>query len=305
MRHAVLEQARNRLALILVVFFVPLWLTLAYRVLPSDPVRFFLRAADRPVDLDADTVTQLSGALHAIALIVGFMMFLAASRAAEFDHRLVIAGYPRLCLVLARSGVLLLTAALTAGYATTWVCVFYRPERLDVMVGAFTVGALAYGGVGILLAAVLRSELAGMFVVIMVSFVDLSLQNPVANPAADSPMLKWLPAYGAMQAAVSAVDLTLIPWRQLLLGLCWSAGLTMAGLAAFTVRTSRRTIPHALLHCAELPRRATGLVRRRFLPRPASRRHSRAAASDPTPPSPKGAPCSLPTVREPKSTTRN
>ncbi|MEU9576413.1 polyprenyl diphosphate synthase [Streptomyces chilikensis] len=246
-RHAVLEQARNRLALTLVVFFIPLWLTLAYRVLPGDPVRFFLRAAGRPVNLDANTVTQLSGGLHAIALIVGFMMFLAASRSAEFDHRLVLAGYPRLCLLLARSGVLLLTAALTAGYATAWVCVFHRPERLDVMAGAFMVGALTYGGVGILLAALLRSELAGMFVVIMVSFIDLGLQNPVANPAADSPLLRLMPAYGAMQAAVSAVDLTLVPWRHLLLGLGWSAGLTVAGLAAFTARTSRRTLKQTLL----------------------------------------------------------
>ncbi|THA65745.1 di-trans,poly-cis-decaprenylcistransferase [Streptomyces sp. A0642] len=246
-RHAALEQARNRLALVLVLFFVPLWLTLAYQVLPSDPVRFFLRAADQPVALGANTVSQLSGGLHSLALIVGFMMFLAASRSAEFDHRMVLAGYPRICLLLARSTVLLLTAALTASYATAWVCFFYRPERLDVLAAAFMVGALTYGGVGILLAALLRSELAGMFAVIMLSFIDLTLQNPVANPSADSPLLKWLPAYGAMQSAVSAVDLTHTPWRHLLLGLCWSAGLTAAGLAAFTARTSRRTITQRLL----------------------------------------------------------
>ncbi|MFE4334046.1 polyprenyl diphosphate synthase [Streptomyces sp. NPDC056831] len=247
MRHAALEQARNRLALVLVLFFVPLWLTLAYQVLPRDPVRFFLRAADQPVVLGANTVSQLSGGLHSLALIVGFMMFLAASRSAEFDHRMVLAGYPRICLLLARSVVLLLTAALTAGYATAWVCFFYQPARLDVMTAAFMVGALTYGGVGILLAAVLRSELAGMFAVIMVSFLDLTLQNPVANPSADSPLLKWLPAYGAMQSAVSAVDLTHTPWRHLLLGLCWSAGLTATGLAAFTVRTSQRTLTQRLL----------------------------------------------------------
>lgn len=262
-RHALLEQARNRLALVLVVFFVPLWLTLAYRILPSDPVRFYLRAADDSVLLDANTVTQLSGGLHAIALIVGFMMFLATSRSAEFDHRLVLAGYPRVCVLLARNVVLLLTAALTAGYATAWVCVYYQPERVDVMVGALLVGALTYGGAGILLAAVLRSELAGMFVVIMVSFVDLTLQNPVANPAADSPVLKWLPAYGGMQSAVSAVDLHQVPWQHLLLGLCWSAGLTAAGLAAFTLRTGRRTSM-----TRALPRpRASGQTTRPLAPR--------------------------------------
>lgn len=116
-RHAAMEQDRNRLAPAQVVFFVPLWLTLAFRVLPSGPVRFFPRAADRPVNLDANTMTQLSGALHALALIVGFMMFPAASRSAEFDHRLVIAG-PRVCLLPAHGDVLLLTAALAARYAT-------------------------------------------------------------------------------------------------------------------------------------------------------------------------------------------
>ncbi|MGI5372659.1 polyprenyl diphosphate synthase [Streptomyces iakyrus] len=241
LHHAALEQARNRLALVLVVGFIPLWLTLAYRVLPTEPVRFFLRAASRPVNLEANTVTQVGGGLHAIALIVGFMLFLATSRSAEFDYRLVLAGYPRVCLLLARTGVLLLAAALSAGYATAWMCVFHQPERLDVMAGALLVGALTYGGVGILLAALLRSELAGMFVVIMVSLVDLSLQSPILNPAADSPTLKWLPAYGAMQSAVSAIDLNLTPWCHLLLGLCWSAGLTAAGLVAFAVRTGHHT----------------------------------------------------------------
>ncbi|MFI9045762.1 polyprenyl diphosphate synthase [Streptomyces sp. NPDC053427] len=238
--HAVLEQARNRLALVLVIFFVPLWLTLAYQVLPDAPVRFHLRAADRLLSLDANTLTQLSGALHSITLIVGFMMFLATRRAAEFDHRLVTAGYPRTCLLLAKNAVLLLTATLAAGYATAGVCLFWRPERLDVMAAALTVGALTYGGGGILLAALLRSELAGMFVVIMVSLIDLTLQNPVANPSADSPVLRWLPAYGAMQSAVAAADTDLVPWRHLLLGLCWAAGLALAGLAVFALRTGRR-----------------------------------------------------------------
>lgn len=57
-----------------------------------------------------------------------------------------------------------------------------------------------------MLAALLRSELAGMFLVIMASFVDVSLQNPIANAGADSPVLRWLPTYGAMQSAVVAAD---------------------------------------------------------------------------------------------------
>ncbi|WP_370076689.1 ABC transporter permease [Streptacidiphilus sp. MAP12-16] len=241
LRFALLEQLRNRLALVLVVFFVPLWLSLAYNVTAQTPVRFFVRAADRSMTLDGNVLTQLSGALHALALIVGFMMFLATSQSADFDHRLVMAGYPRLCLVLAKYTALLATAAAVAAYATAWVRAFWQPEETGLLAAALFVGALIYGGVGIMLAAVLRSELAGMFLVIMVSFIDVGVQNPIANPVADSPALRYLPTYGAMQSAVTAAGLHLLPWRFLALGLCWAVGTAAVGTGAFAVRTRRRT----------------------------------------------------------------
>jgi hypothetical protein len=42
-RFALVEQARNRLALVLVVFFVPLWTTLAFEVVAPAPLRFYVR----------------------------------------------------------------------------------------------------------------------------------------------------------------------------------------------------------------------------------------------------------------------
>ncbi|MFI6098116.1 hypothetical protein ACIA8G_21360 [Lentzea sp. NPDC051213] len=38
----------------------------------------------------------------------------------------------------------------------------------------------------------------------MISIVDVTLQNPIPNPAADSDLLRVLPSYGAMQAATAA-----------------------------------------------------------------------------------------------------
>ncbi|WP_271208601.1 phytoene/squalene synthase family protein, partial [Streptomyces poonensis] len=238
--HAVLEQSRNRSALVLAVFFVPLWLCLAHLVLPADPVLFLLRAADRPVRLDANAVAELSGALHSLTLVVGFMMFLSTSRSAVFYRRLATAGCPRSCLVPAQGSVLLMWAAPTAAYATAWVCFFRQPERVDVLAAALCVGALVYGAAGILLATLTRSELAGLFTVTVVGFVDLTLQNPVANSCADSPVVRLLPAYGAMQSAVSAVSTGGTPWEHLLLGLWWAAVLSLAALVVFTARTGGR-----------------------------------------------------------------
>ncbi|GAA2248986.1 hypothetical protein GCM10010145_15450 [Streptomyces ruber] len=246
-RYAVREQARNRAALVPAVLIVPLWLGLAHLVLPADPVRFPLRAADRTVRLAANEVAGLSGALHSLTLVVGFMMFLSTSRCAVFYGHLARAGCPRACLAPAQGSVLLLWAVSAAGYATAWVCVFGRPERIDVpaLALALCVGALVYGAAGVLLASVTRSEAAGLFMVTSVGFVDLTLQNPVAGPWADAPLLSLLPAYGAMQSAVAAVGTGGTPWRHLLLGMGWAAALSLAGLLVPAVRARGRGGPPA------------------------------------------------------------
>ena len=102
-RFALLDQVRNRLALVILVVFIPMWTMLAYRLTASTPVPFFVRPAGRTVMVPANTLSQITGALQAIALIVGFMMFVATARSAPFDRRLVQAGYPWIGLAMARS----------------------------------------------------------------------------------------------------------------------------------------------------------------------------------------------------------
>ncbi|OEJ22075.1 hypothetical protein AR457_39985 [Streptomyces agglomeratus] len=253
-RFALIEQLRNRLALVIVVFFVPVWITLTYTVTADDPVRFHLRPADRSITMDGNVITQTSGALHSLALIVGFMMFIATARSAPFDRRLVQAGYPRLCLALAKFIALVLAAAAAAAYGTAWMRVYWHPQQLLLLAVGLLVGALIYGGIGVMLAAVVRSELAGMFLVIMISFVDLALQNPIVNPASDSALLRYLPAYGAMQTAVTAGALHLVPWHELALGTAWAIGMVTAGMTAFALRSrSRRANNTRPVAAAESP----------------------------------------------------
>src|SRR6202011_6292757 len=97
------------------------------------------------------------------------------------------------------------------GYAPAWMQLYWRPQQLVLLAASLFLGALIYGGIGIMLAAVLRGELAGMFLLIMVSFVDLGLQNPIATPVAASPVVRALAAYGAMQCAITSVGLRLVP----------------------------------------------------------------------------------------------
>lgn len=242
-RFALIEQARNRLALTLLVFFIPLQLLVAYRVAVATQVPFYIGAASQSVNVDARSLAQITIALQTNALIVGFMMFTATARSAPFDRRLAQAGYPRLCLVLAKVTSLVLAAASVGVCTTAWMQLYWRPQQPVLLMASLSIGALVYGGIGIMLAAVLRSELAAMFLLIMTSIIDIGLQNPILNMAgAGRHLLSILPAYGPMQSAITTVGQRQVPWSYLALGFCWAAGTSAAGITTFVVRTrSRRT----------------------------------------------------------------
>lgn len=244
LRFALIEQARNRLALLILVLFVPLWTTLAFTVVASAPLRFRIRPVGRTVVMDGNILLQINGALQALSLVIAFMMFVATVRSAPFDQRLVRAGYPRSCLALAKCSALLLAAAVVAAYTTAWMHMFWRPEQPVVLAAGMFTGALVYGGIGMVLAAVVRSELAGMFLAIMISSIDLVLQNPLINPDADSLVVRLLPAYAAVQTSVAAAGLHVVPASCLLLGGAWAVGIAALGTTAFAARTRTR-LPRA------------------------------------------------------------
>ncbi|MEU9237567.1 ABC transporter permease [Streptomyces subrutilus] len=235
---ALLEHARNRLALVLVVGYIPLWLTLEHWFVTPVPARFLLRASGRIVTVDGSHLTMVSGAINTVTLIVGFMMFMTTFKALAFDRRLALAGYPRPCLLLSKVIAMTVVSALIAAYATAVVCWYWDPVRpLLLALGVFT-AAVGYGGIGILLGAFLRSDLAGLFVIIMASLLDTMLQNPMSNTGADKEGLQLLPLYGPTQVAVAAgFTHSVTPYGHLLLGPAWFLAMWLLGAAAFFART--------------------------------------------------------------------
>ncbi|WP_406436936.1 hypothetical protein OHB14_60745 [Streptomyces sp. NBC_01613] len=87
LRFALIKQARNRLALLIMVPFVPLWTTLTFEVVAPAPLRFYVRPVGRFVVMDGNILTQATGALQVLTLVVGFMMFAVTARSARFDRR--------------------------------------------------------------------------------------------------------------------------------------------------------------------------------------------------------------------------
>ncbi len=236
-RYEITQHGRNRVALALVVAFIPVWLTLVHVIIPAGPVSFYHNVSDRVVELDANRLSVISGAMNAVTLIVGFMMFSAVRRSSDFDRRLVLAGYPRSALLVAKLLALGLAAAVVSLYATVVLLLFWAPDLVIPFYFSLVLSGLTYGGIGILLGVVFRTELAGMFLIIMISLVDVMVQNPIISPSTRSGAITLLPTYGAMQNAVGAAFVGDLSVGYFLLGLLWLAGAAVIGLVVFHHRT--------------------------------------------------------------------
>ncbi|MEV6609149.1 ABC transporter permease [Kutzneria sp. NPDC051319] len=256
-----IEHARNRLAIILVAVFVPVWITLIDLMMSESPLPFRYRGTGEELSVNGQHLTFISGGLNAVTLIVGFLMFSVTYRSGQFDRRLVAAGYPRPHLLAAKVTALTASSVVVAAYSTAMVWVYWHPQQPWLFaLGMFT-AAVTYGGIGIVLGVLLKGELEGMFAIIMISLIDVGLESPVVNTGSDNDLVRFLPMYGSMQAGVGAGFTRSVPWQQMATLPVWWAACAVVGLIAFHVRTrvytrSGRPVTAAMVANAPIPRPA-------------------------------------------------
>jgi hypothetical protein len=235
-RYALLAQAKNRTAIILLIVFVPIW------------YYFIGMFADRPIDLkfwytgtyvrvSSHELSLLTAGLSAITLIVAFMLFTSTRKDRAFDQRLVLNGYPQPLLILAKFTSLVAVAAAVSLYASGILMVFWLPGSLPLVWLGFFCAALIYGGFGVLLGVLVRGELEGFFLIIMVSLIDTFTQNPAGYPSANQSYIVWLPSFAPTQIAVAGGFTQVTPWGYVLLSLAWLGVFALLGLAIFWWKT--------------------------------------------------------------------
>ncbi|MEU9162246.1 ABC transporter permease [Streptomyces sp. NPDC048424] len=241
-RYNLIEHSRNKFAMVLVMAFVPAWTIVAYLVIPETAVPFHLSATGQLLSPPGNRMTQLTGALNAVSLITGFMMFAATFSGGPFDKRLALAGYPRTHLVLAKAATLILASAFVAAYATAIIHATWSPRQPFQLATALFASAMTYGALGVVFGSVLRREVEGMFAVAMTSVVDITLQHPSRSSSADSPFVQFLPSHGAIQTATASAFSTANTPAYLALQALWFAATALLALITFHRRT-RNALP--------------------------------------------------------------
>ncbi|NEE22944.1 hypothetical protein G3M58_92895 [Streptomyces sp. SID7499] len=213
---------RNRLALLLAVAFIPIWIAVARLCTSDRMVRIWLDAINAPVSARASQVGQVASALGAVTMVAGFITFTETFLSRQMDRRLLLAGYPRLPMLLAKLAAVALTAVLLASYSTILLWISLPVHHVGPLALALVGAGLAYGSIGLLLGSLVRGELEGFFLIIMLSLVDTGLQNPVFNTLMDVAGVSALPLYGVNQLALSSALSPDVPWSHGLLSLTWS-----------------------------------------------------------------------------------
>src|SRR5579883_1042731 len=92
-KYSLLEQARNRLAIGLLLIFTPLWDFLFGQLVPGTPVAFKLMGTGAFLQVNGQHLTILTAGFNALTLIIGFTLFHSTLKGARFDHRLTLSGY--------------------------------------------------------------------------------------------------------------------------------------------------------------------------------------------------------------------
>ncbi len=232
-------QVRNRLAWILLVAFIPIWYLLVGATITHGEATFKLRAIDAAIVVDSHDLTLITAGLNAITLITGFVVFAAVRRSLPFDRRLALSGYRHGALIAAKTNAALLQAIGIGVYAAIVMLAFWRPAGLWAIAVAFMLGAATYAAFGLLIGVLVRGDLEGFFLIIMISILDTFLENPVDNPLANNPVLQFFPSYGPTQFAAAGAFHHQALASMAALSLAWTAAFALLGLVVLRLRLPR------------------------------------------------------------------
>jgi hypothetical protein len=232
-------QVRNRFAWILLVAFVPVWYLLIGSMISHTRVAFLLRATGSTLVVDAHNLTLISAGLSSITLITGFVVFAAVRRSRSFDRRLVLSGYRPSALIAAKTGGALVQAVAIGAYAAIIMLFFWRPAGVWAIAVTFMLATATYAALGLLIGVLVRGDLEGFFLIIMVSLLDTFLENPVDNPLANKPILEFFPSYGPTQFAAAGAFHHQALASMAAVSLAWTAAFALLGLLVLRLRMPR------------------------------------------------------------------
>lgn len=235
------EQLANKFAFRLLLAFVPIWYWVLGIITPSKNVAFLFSPLGNYIQANGHDLVLISAGLNLLTMMLGFTFFHSIRRSFDFDRRLIRAGLSRFSFMAANTLVLLTVTALAAIYMVLVLMLFWHiPHNIFEVWLGFWLVSLTYGSLGRILGLLLSSELPGFFFIVMFSMIDVFIQNPLGNPAANKTFLQFFPSYSAMQLSVAGGFTDIFTGKEVILAVCWFVGFLVIAFLLFIYRTKRK-----------------------------------------------------------------
>ncbi len=240
------ELFRNRLALILLFIIPSLFYVLTRVTMPDREIAFRLAAITEGIIV---RVSELKEALifiglAAVGVISSFLGLVLSQKDAPATQRIILCGFRPMEIVISKLILLLAVVIVVGCYVGLLLRVFLTPEDILKTILSFTLGGYVYGCYGILVGVLVRHELEGILLVVLLANIDIGwLQNPIYySDAQNKLIIRLLPAFYPSQAAMASAFTRLGITLPFILGLAYGTALLAIAVvvSSFRLRLSNR-----------------------------------------------------------------
>lgn len=234
------ELLRSRIAVILLfliptVFYAVILLTTTHKTiifkLASVSQQALIRVSQRHEAL-------IFIGLAAVGLLTSFFALNLTQKHAAANRRLLLCGFKTTELILSKFAVLVCLIVVIGSYIALLLLLFFRPDRLALVILGFMLAGYVYGCYGLFVGAVFKRELEGILFIVLLANIDAGwLQNPIYYAdAQNKAIIRHLPAYFPSQLSMASAftEHSVVP--SLLGGLSYGSILLLAAMAIFWQR---------------------------------------------------------------------
>lgn len=197
---------RHRLT-VLMVFLIPaIFFSIILFTTKDETVFFKLVSVGEDFTVEVSFLHEalVFMAITAVGLITSFLALNLIQKDIQAKRRLVLCGYTTNEIIISKLIVLMLIIVVIGFYIASIMPFVFEPESFWLTALGFMLTGLVYSCYGILIGAVVRRELEGIFFVILLINIDAGwLQNPLFYENAENDFfIRYLPAFHPSQASM-------------------------------------------------------------------------------------------------------
>ena len=202
------DLTRNRVILLLLfliptVFYLTAWLTTSDR-----PTVFTLATvkSEPSITVSEQEVMLVFLGLAASGPIAAYLALNLMQRNTLVKKRLILAGFHTKELLTAKLVITVFLITLVGTFISLMGLMFFEPKNFAGMTLGYILCGFVYGCYGLLVGSVIKRELEGVLMILLLANIDVGwLQNPVLYAASQNKIIiTWLPAFFPAQVSITS-----------------------------------------------------------------------------------------------------